>query len=221
MVNLIKYDAACRAVAEAKAVDEVKEIRNQAIAMQEYARQSKNKELEADALEIRMRATRRLGEMMDKGKNDRAPLGRKEKRVFEKPFVPKPTLEEAGIDKNLAHQARSLASMSDRQFEASVEMGRNKVARVVKEVMNDYKNDTKQLERQINADAKFRMEWNAKEKSLQQGLVKSGSALIRAVGELTEHHRHRPDGITLLMSTEIGSMCDDLEIALIRLRKEL
>ena len=220
-MSLIKYDAACRAVAEAKAVDEVKEIRNQAIAMQEYARQSKNKGLEADALEIRMRATRRLGEMMEQGKGDRAAEGRPKKNgVSETPFS-KPTLMESGIDGNLAKTARSLASMSSQQFEASVTMGRNKVARVVKEVMDDYKNDNRHLQYQISADEKFRMEWNDKEKNLQLGVVKSGSALIRSIVELADHHRRRPGGVTISISMELNHQCDALVEALNQLKKEL
>jgi hypothetical protein len=45
--GLVKYDAACRAIAAAKSVDEAK----------------KNRDMEADAAEIRMRATRRLDQM--------------------------------------------------------------------------------------------------------------------------------------------------------------
>jgi hypothetical protein len=41
-----------------------KHIRDVAMAMKAYARQAKNKDLEADAFEIRVRAERRLGEMM-------------------------------------------------------------------------------------------------------------------------------------------------------------
>jgi hypothetical protein len=51
---LAYYEAACRALAKAKSVDEAKDIRNVAIAMKAYARRAKNKDLEADAVEIRL-----------------------------------------------------------------------------------------------------------------------------------------------------------------------
>jgi len=63
MTELVRDDAACRAVAEAKSVDEAKQIRDVAVAMKAYARLTKNRDLEADAIEIRMRATRRLDQL--------------------------------------------------------------------------------------------------------------------------------------------------------------
>jgi hypothetical protein len=47
MTNLIKYEAACRAIAECKAVDEVKTWADKAAAMQAYGRMAKDKTLES------------------------------------------------------------------------------------------------------------------------------------------------------------------------------
>jgi N6-adenosine-specific RNA methylase IME4 len=62
-MKLIRYDTACRAIAEAKRVDDVKAFKDKAVAMRAYARQIKNPQLEADAWVIRKRAEDKLGEL--------------------------------------------------------------------------------------------------------------------------------------------------------------
>jgi hypothetical protein len=54
----------CRAIAEAHAVDEVKDIRDKAMALEHYARQARNTEAERQAIQIRLRAEQRCGELL-------------------------------------------------------------------------------------------------------------------------------------------------------------
>ena len=122
--ELTKYDAACRAVAECKSIDEAKDLHDKAAAMAVYARQAKNKDLEADAKAIRMRAIRKLDELrraqkktVGLAKGGGGKHGRK--RVIEKP-----TLASQGIDKNLANAGRKLGALSDQQFEQAVDAAR-------------------------------------------------------------------------------------------------
>jgi hypothetical protein len=132
MNALVKYDSACRALAEARSVDEVKDIRDKAVAMACYARQAQNRSLEADAVEIRMRATRRLDELRRAQKETVGlATGKEGKRkalgLAENPSD-RPTLASQGIDKNLAQQARVLGKLSDEGFEKAVTKARAKVA---------------------------------------------------------------------------------------------
>jgi N6-adenosine-specific RNA methylase IME4 len=136
--TLLNYDAACRLLAEAVRVDEVRNIRDIAIAMRVYAKQAKNREAEADAVALRMRAVRRLAQLMQAQKETvgLSKGGRPAKTgSFERPGFA--TLAMQGIDKHLAHQARTLGALSDSDFETVVTDARDKVARAVRNAVRE------------------------------------------------------------------------------------
>ena len=131
---LLHYDAACRALAEAKSVDDVKDIRDKSEAIRAYAKQAKNKQLEVDAAEIRIKAERRLGEMIaaqrDAGLLSKGAAGEgAAKRGSQENPRSLPTLAEAGIDKNLADRARKLAAIPESEFDEIVSDWRERVER--------------------------------------------------------------------------------------------
>ncbi len=129
--ELVKYSEACRALAEAVAVDEVLDIKNQADAMRLYAKQAQNKGLEADAWELRQRAERRLGELIRLQKETvglntgRAGAGRPALGGSDDapPKDTRPTLSEAGIDKKLSARSQRTASLPVEVFEEAVQEG--------------------------------------------------------------------------------------------------
>lgn len=129
MTALAKYEAARAALAECRRVDEAKDLRDRAEAMRVYARQARDVQLEIDAWEIRIRAERRLGEMIAEQKatvglnRGRAGAGRPHLggSATEPPKSDgRPTLADAGIDKKLSSTAQRVASITEQAFEAMV-----------------------------------------------------------------------------------------------------
>lgn len=129
--DLVLYDAARSALAKARNVDEVKSIRDRAAALRAYARQAKDRGLEVDAAEIRLRAERRLGEILAAQKalpreqgGGLHPGGRPLKTGTK----PEPvSLEELGIDKKLSSRAQKFAAVPEAKFERQVADWRSRV----------------------------------------------------------------------------------------------
>lgn len=116
-MELVKYDAACRAVAEAKSIDDVKDITNRAAAARAYARQAKNKQLELDALEIRVRAERRLGQIIIDMKKQGVIKVQGVREYTERGKTSPIGLRELDINGNISSIAQRLASLPQNQFE--------------------------------------------------------------------------------------------------------
>ena len=133
---LILYDAACRAIADARNIDEVKDLHDKAEAMRAYGRQAKNKTLEIDAAEIRLRAERRLGELIGDQKHGGGlatggQYGGRAKidGTRAEPSIKTPTLAELGIDKKLSSRAQKIAAVPEATFEAQMASWRERASR--------------------------------------------------------------------------------------------
>jgi hypothetical protein len=128
-MNLIRYEAACRALTECKQVDEVKTWADKAAAMQAYGRMAKDKRLEVDAAEIRIRAERRLGELI-KAQKEAGLMNKGAARpnaLLNEEGVEPPTLGDVGISHNLSSRSQALAAVPEAEFESEVGQWRDRV----------------------------------------------------------------------------------------------
>ena len=117
MTSLLKYDAACQAIAEAKTVDEVSDWIDKAAAVREYGRRAKNRTMELDALEIRERARQRRGQLLIEMKAaGQLSTGRKKTVTEASPIQPL-TLEDLDITKRESARDQKLAAMGGDSFE--------------------------------------------------------------------------------------------------------
>lgn len=123
MQELVRYNNAKQALAEYKSVDEVKNFRDKAIAIQAYAKEANDFDLERDAAIARVRAERKCGELLretEKAKGAREPdTNRGSTRSTGATASPK-TLAEMGLTKDQSSKWQKLAAVPEDEFNAAV-----------------------------------------------------------------------------------------------------
>jgi hypothetical protein len=172
-MNLIRYEAARTALAEAHRVDEVKDIRDKAEAMAAYARQAKDQDLILWATEIKVRAERKAGEMLaeSRTRGERAGSGGSLKKES-KPA----TLSDIGISNDQSSRWQQLASMSEEHFEAAVATAKDTAGQVTTAFM-------------LREAAKGRPQGRRQSKKDKERLEELKAARERGVSMLTTYAR--------------------------------
>jgi hypothetical protein len=133
---LARYDAMCRAIAECHRIDEVKDIRDKSKALEIYAVQVKNIEAERKAYEVRLRAERRMGDLLKElarstpkqaaTQGGRAKAAMSSNGTRQKPpegDAPSPyaeALQQTGISRQAAHRYQALANVPQETFEQAI-----------------------------------------------------------------------------------------------------
>lgn len=128
MAELVRYDAMCHAIAECHSVDEVRDLKDKARALELYAKQSRNTDAERRACEIRLRAERRTGELLKElaratpaqsGAKGNAAMGRvSNDATCDSPYAE--ALQRTGISRQSASRYQALAEVPAATFEAAL-----------------------------------------------------------------------------------------------------
>lgn len=129
-MQLVKYEAMVLAINECHNVDEVKDIRDKARALEMYARQAKNTDAERKAADVRLRAERRTGELLrdmaraEGPQNGKAGPGRgntsSDATCFIEASEYSAALESAGLSRQTAHRYQQLAEVPSETFERAL-----------------------------------------------------------------------------------------------------
>ena len=129
--GLVEYDKMLVQINNAETADEAKLIKDQGRLMQVLAQQAHNRKAEGQAATIRIRAERRLGQILKKQDMHKGGRPRKTTRPEPKPVTVgdglterKITLDEVGITRNQSSEAQALAGVPDKEFEEALDVAK-------------------------------------------------------------------------------------------------
>lgn len=144
MAALAKYDAMVSAISECARIDEVKDIRDKAVALEAYYKQAKNTEAEIEAANVRLRAERRAGELLKElaraEPSEIARAGGHAKAATSSPETKQPSpyaeaLDRNGMSRQTAHKFQALANVPAETFEKALSgPDRPSARRIIREV---------------------------------------------------------------------------------------
>jgi hypothetical protein len=121
---LVRFEAAKRALAEARTIDEVKQIRDKAEALRLYVKQQGDSlEMQNDIAEIKLRAERRAGELLaEMGENEQRQRrgGDRKSKLHDETLIEPPTLSDLGITKSQSSRWQQEAKVPEETFEQYV-----------------------------------------------------------------------------------------------------
>jgi len=118
-VTLANYDAARHALIEARSIDEVKDIRDRAEALRQYMRQAgESLQLQNDVAEIKLRAERRAGELLQD--MEKHPAGRPTANPSHDASNSIATLSDLGVTFSQSSRWQTIARIPEEQFDQHI-----------------------------------------------------------------------------------------------------
>ena len=150
LITIQKMEQSKLAIREAKTLNEIKQIVDQSEALKAYARSAQlSDDIKAEAMELNLRAVRRLGEIstnMEKSRGGQ-PYQNKSTRTQSGLVETKTeTLSSIGVTRQKANVAEKIALIPEDIFEETIEKAKTASVKLTKTMFSKYKKDTQLAE---------------------------------------------------------------------------
>jgi hypothetical protein len=116
------YSQMCTAIAESENLDEAKEIRTRAMMLEVYGKQANNIEAEGLCINIRLRAERKVGEILNNTESQESTKGKNSTLLHtDAVLTPKQLArDQAGISRSLGDRCQRLADIPEDDFNEAI-----------------------------------------------------------------------------------------------------